>query len=111
MTRDFYRVFARVRVGCAEESDEYLVEHDSVGTYEVTEDSCACLALGKRCTLYGAKMLAGNADGVGAADADDADGSTLSGGYGADSVGRNHNLDCLRCKDTEEFFNFYFFEF
>ena len=108
MTRDFYRVFARVRVGCAEESDEYLVEHDSVGTYEVTEDSCACLALGKRCTLYGAKMLAGNADGVGAADADDADGSTLSGGNGADGIVGMHILYVLSCKDSESLANYLF---
>ena len=111
MTRYLYRIFASVRKGGAEEGDEYLVEHSPVSANEVSEDGCACFAFGKRCTLYGTEMLTGDADGIGAADADDADGSTLGGGYGADGVGRNHNLGRLGCKDTEEFFNFYFFEF
>ena len=86
MTRDLYRVFARIGVGRTEEGDEHLIEHGAVGGYEMAKHGGACLALGERCSADGAEVLGGDADGLGATDADDADSSTLSGGDGADGV-------------------------
>jgi hypothetical protein len=36
-------------------------------------------------------VLGGDADGLGATDADDADGATLGGGNGADGIVRSHD--------------------
>ena len=105
MTRNLYRVFASVRIGRTEEGDEHFIKHGTISADKMTEGGCTCFTLGKRRALYGAEMLTSDADGFGTADADDADGSALSGGYGADGIGRNHSLDYLKCKDTEEFFN------
>ena len=86
MTRDFYRVFARVGVGRSEKGDEYFIKHGTISANEMTEGGSACLTLSEGRSLYGAEVLTGDADGLGAADAYDADGSTLSGGNGADGV-------------------------
>ena len=86
MTRNLYRVFTRIRVGSTEEGDEYLIEHSTVSANEMAEDGCACFALGERRTLDGAEVLAGDTYSFGAANTDDADGSTLSGGYGTDGI-------------------------
>ena len=86
MARDLYRVFARIGVRGTEEGDEHLVKHGAVGADEVTESGGTCLALSERCSLYGAKVLTGNCNCIGAANADDADGSTLSGGNGTDGI-------------------------
>ena len=87
MTRDLYRVFARIGVGRTEEGDEHLVEHGAVSRDEMPEHGGARLALGERGPTDGAEVVGGDADGLGATDADDADGATLSGGNGADGVG------------------------
>ena len=86
MARYLHRVFASIRIGRTEKSDEYLIKHRAIGADEVTEDGGACLSLGERCSLYGAEVLAGDIDGLRAADTDDADGSTLSGGNGTDGI-------------------------
>ena len=86
MARNLYRVFARIGVGSTEEGDEYLIEHRAIGADEVTEDGCARLSLGERRTLDGAEVLAGDTYSFEAANTDDADGSTLSGGYGTDGI-------------------------
>ncbi len=92
MTRDLYRVFARIGVGRTEEGDEHLIEHGAVTRYEMAENGGARLALGERGSTDGAEVLTGDADCLGAADADDADGSTLSGGNGADGIVGMHGL-------------------
>ena len=92
MARDLYRVFARIGVRGTEEGDEHLVKHGAVGADEVTESGGTCLALSERCSLYGAKVLTGDCNCIGAANADDADGSTLSGGNGADGIVGMHSL-------------------
>ena len=108
MARDLYRVFARIGVRGTEEGDEHFIEHGTIGADEMPEDGGACLALGERCALYGAKVLIGDADGFGSADADDADGSTLGGGYSADGVVGVHVLFVLSCKDSESHANYLF---
>ena len=61
-------------------------EHGAVGADEVPEGGSACLTLGERHSLDGAEVLAGDSNSLGAANTDDADGSTLSGGYGTDGI-------------------------
>ena len=92
MTRDLYRVFARVGVGRAEKGDEYFIEHRTISANEVAENGGACLALGEWRSLDGAEVLAGDSNSLGAANTDDADGSALSGGYGTDGIVGMHNL-------------------
>ena len=87
VTGDLYRVLTRIGVGRTEEGDEHLVEHGAVTRYEMAEHGGARLALGERSSTDGAEVLGGDADGLGATDADDADGATLGGGNGADGVG------------------------
>ena len=69
-----------------EEGDEDLIEHGAVGSYEMAKHGGACLTRGERGSADGAEVLGGDADGLGATDADDADGATLGGGNGADGV-------------------------
>ena len=86
MTRDFHRVFTRIRVRRTEEGYEHLIEHRTISANEVAEDGGACLALGEWRSLDGAEVLAGDSNSLGAANTDDADGSALSGGYGTDGI-------------------------
>ena len=95
MTRNLYRVFTRIRVGSTEEGDEYLIEHCTISANEMTEDCGTCLVLGEWCALDGAEVQAGDSYSFGAANTDDADGSTLSGGNGADGIVDVHNLFCI----------------
>ena len=92
MTRNLYRVFTRIRVGSTEECDEYLIEHCTISANEMTEDCGTCLVLGEWCALDGAEVQAGDSYSFGAANTDDADGSTLSGGNGTDGIVGMHSL-------------------
>ena len=87
MARYLHRVFASIRIGRTKESDEYFIEHRAISANEMAEDGGACFALGKRSPLYGAEVLTGDGNGLGTANTDDADGSTLSGGNGTDGIG------------------------
>ena len=92
MTRNLYRVFTRIRVGRTEDCDEYLIEYRAISASEMTEDCGTCLALGEWRALDGTEVLASDSYGFGAANADDADGSTLSGGNGTDGIVGMHSL-------------------
>ena len=68
------------------ECDEHLIEHSAIITDKVSENGSSRFALSKRRSLYRAEVMISDADGLGAADADDADGSTLSSSDSTNSV-------------------------
>ncbi len=79
MTGDFYAVLARIGVGCSEDGDHGLVdEFGAIGDVGVVGGICG----GGRCDT--ATYRTDDGQGVGAADADDAESTTGSSSWGAD---------------------------
>ena len=83
---DLRGVLARVRMRGAEDRYQHFVHH-FLSLYDAAEGErvCACVLQPFTC-LHRAEDGGGEGDGFGAGYADDAQGSSLSSGYGADGV-------------------------